>query len=48
LSARGDEGELGDELLKREVLCTLLEARVMIEAWHRHYNTDRLPSSGPA
>lgn len=34
-------GKLGDELLKREVFYTLLEARVIIEAWRRHYNTIR-------
>jgi transposase InsO family protein len=32
---------LGDELLKREVFYSLLEARVIIEAWRRHYNTIR-------
>jgi len=34
-------GKLGDELLKREVFYTLLEARVIIEAWRRHYNAIR-------
>ena len=29
------------ELLKREVFYPLLEARVIIEAWRRHYNTIR-------
>jgi hypothetical protein len=32
---------LGDELLKREVFYTLLEARVIIEARRRHDNTMR-------
>jgi putative transposase len=34
-------GKFGDELLKGEVFYTLLEARVIIEAWRRHYNTVR-------
>jgi hypothetical protein len=32
---------LGDELLKREAFYTPLGARVIIEAWRRHYNTTR-------
>jgi putative transposase len=34
-------GKLRDELLDREVLHSLLEAQVLIEAWRRHYNTVR-------
>ncbi len=34
-------GELRDELLDREVFCSLREAQVLIEAWRRHYNTVR-------
>ena len=34
-------GKLRDELLDREVLYTLAEARVLIGAWRRHYNTVR-------
>jgi len=36
---------LGDELLKREKFYALLETRVIIGAWRRHYNTIRLHSS---
>jgi putative transposase len=32
-------GSLRDELLNGEIFYTLAEARVLIEAWRRHYNT---------
>jgi len=38
-------GEMRDELLDREVFETLLEARVLIEQWRKHYNTVRPHSS---
>ena len=31
-----------DELLNGEVFYALAEARILIEAWRRHYNTVRL------
>ena len=34
-------GKMRDELLNGEILDTLLEARVVIEAWRREYNTVR-------
>ena len=34
-------GKLRDELLDREIFCTLHEARVLIERWRCHYNTVR-------
>jgi transposase InsO family protein len=34
-------GKLRDELLNAEVFHTLAEARVLIEQWRRHYNTQR-------
>jgi transposase InsO family protein len=34
-------GKLRDELLDREVLHSLREAQVLIEAWRRHYNAVR-------
>lgn len=34
-------GKLRDELLDREIFCTLHEARVLIERWRRHDNTVR-------
>ena len=34
-------GKLQDELLKREVFYTLLEAKVLIERWRQHYNCER-------
>ncbi len=34
-------GRLRDELLAREQFTTLLEAKVLIERWKRHYNTVR-------
>ena len=38
-------GKLRDELLKREVFDTLLEAQVLIERWRQEYNTVRPHSS---
>ena len=38
-------GKLRDELLAREQFDTLLEAKVLIERWRRHYNTVRTHSS---
>ena len=38
-------GKLRDELLNGEVFYTLNEAKVVIEAWRRHYNTVRPHSS---
>jgi len=38
-------GKLRDELLNAEVFHTLAEARVLIEQWRRHYNTQRPHSS---
>jgi putative transposase len=38
-------GKLRDELLDREIFYTLTEARVLIERWRRHYNTERPHSS---
>lgn len=38
-------GKLRDELLNREIFYSLAEARVLIEAWRRHYNTQRPHSS---
>jgi transposase InsO family protein len=38
-------GKLRDELLAREQFDTLLEAKVLIEHWRRHYNTQRPHSS---
>jgi len=38
-------GKLRDELLNREVFTTLLEAKVLIEAWRREYNQIRPHSS---
>src|SRR5215218_5515293 len=34
-------GRLGDELLKREVFSSLLEAKVLIEEYRNHYNGER-------
>jgi transposase InsO family protein len=34
-------GKLRDELLNREIFTTLLEAKILIENWRRHYNTIR-------
>jgi putative transposase len=38
-------GKLRDELLAREQFDTLLESKVLIERWRRHYNTVRPHSS---
>ena len=38
-------GKLRDELLNREVFTTLLEAKVLIEAWRKEYNHVRPHSS---
>jgi transposase InsO family protein len=38
-------GSLRDELLRREVFDTLLEAKVLVERWRRHYNEGRPHSS---
>ena len=38
-------GKLRDELLAREVFDTLLEAKVPIARWRRHYKTTRPHSS---
>src|SRR3546814_14409036 len=34
-------GSLRDELLNGEILYSLTEAQILIEAWRRHYNTVR-------
>ena len=38
-------GSLRDELLNGEIFYSLAEARVLVEAWRRHYNTVRPHSS---
>jgi transposase InsO family protein len=38
-------GKLRDELLDREIFYSLAEARVLIERWRIHYNTERPHSS---
>jgi transposase InsO family protein len=38
-------GKLRDELLQREIFYSLAEARVLIERWRIHYNTERPHSS---
>ena len=38
-------GKMRDELLNGEIFDTLLEARVVIEAWRREYNQRRPHSS---
>ena len=38
-------GLLRDELLNGEIFYSLAEAKVLIEAWRRHYNTIRPHSS---
>ena len=38
-------GKLRDELLNGEIFYTLAEARIVIEAWRKHYNTIRPHSS---
>ncbi len=37
--------KLRDELLDGEIFYSLAEARIVIEAWRRHYNTERPHSS---
>ena len=37
--------KLGDELLNSEIFYSLAEAKVIIEAWRRYYNTERPHSS---
>jgi transposase InsO family protein len=39
-------GSLRDELLNGEIFCSLAEARMLIEAWRRHYNTVRIAALG--
>lgn len=40
-------GSLRDELLNGEIFYSLAEAKVLIEAWRRHYNIyGRLPLQG--
>jgi len=39
------DGSLCDELLNGEIFYSLAEAKVLIEAWRRHYNTVRPHSS---
>ena len=34
-------GQLRDELLNGDIFYTLKEAQIMIEAWRRHYDTQR-------
>lgn len=36
-------GKMRDELLNREQIDTLMEARVLLEQWHRHWTTERAP-----
>jgi transposase InsO family protein len=38
-------GKLRDELLNGEIFTSLLEAKVLVEQWRRHYNTVRSHSS---
>ena len=38
-------GRLRDELLNGEIFYTPKEAQVVIESWHRHYNTRRPDSA---
>ena len=38
---RGGGGQPRDELLDGEVFHSLAEAKVVIEGWRRHYNSDR-------
>ena len=37
--------KLRDEFLAREILYTMKEAKILIEGWRRHYNTQRPHSS---
>jgi hypothetical protein len=43
--AESFNARLRDELLNGEVFKTLTEARVLIEAWRKHYNTARCHSA---
>ena len=38
-------GKLRDELLNREILTTLIEAKILIEQWRKEYNQVRPHSS---
>src|SRR5690349_6647221 len=38
-------GKLRDELLDGEIFYSLAEAKVVIEGWRQHYNTNRLHSA---
>jgi len=38
-------GRMRDELMAREIFCSLKEAKVLIEMWRKHYNTIRPHSS---
>ena len=42
---RRNGSQLRDELLNGEIFYTLKEAKIVIEAWRRHYNTIRPHSS---
>ncbi len=44
-TAKSFNGKLRDELLNGEIFYTLNEAKIVIEAWRRHYNTVRPHSS---
>lgn len=37
--------KLRDELLDGEIFYSLAEARIVIESWRQHYNTERLHSA---
>jgi putative transposase len=37
--------KMRDELLNGEIFYSLAEARIVIESWRRHYNTERPHSS---
>jgi hypothetical protein len=39
------QSKLRDELLNGDIFCSLAEAKVIIEAWRRYYNTERPHSS---
>ena len=39
-------GSMRDELLNGEIFYTLAEAKILIEAWRRHYNSDETVMSG--
>src|SRR4029079_4711921 len=44
-TARASTRKLRDELLNSEICYSLAEAKVIIEAWRRYYNTERPHSS---